>query len=97
MNNYAYDLNIVIIGSYAGGKSSFRKRWIDNTFSNDIKGTTVSDFGYKIYEYNRKLLRIQLWDLAGQDKNGSVTKIFSKDAHGCVIVSCTDDNSSREE
>ena len=97
MSNYASDLKIVIIGNSAVGKSSFRKRWTENTFSNDTKRTKVSDFGFKIYEYNGKLFRIQLWDLASQDKNGSVTKIFPKDAHGCVIVSSTDYNSSREE
>ena len=33
-----------------------------------------------------QLYRIQLWDIAGMDQNAMVTKIFAKDAQGCVIV-----------
>ena len=39
-----------------------------------------------MYEHEGKLYRIQLWDLAGEDKNSMVTKIYSKDAHGAVIM-----------
>jgi len=40
---------------------------------------------------------IQLWDLAGQDKNSTVTKIFAKDSHGCIIVSDATKQGSLEE
>ena len=39
-----------------------------------------------MFEYEGKLYRIQLWDLGGQDKNSTITKIFAKDSHGCIIV-----------
>ena len=40
----------------------------------------------KFFEVDGKLYRIQLWDLAGQDKSASITKIFARDAHGCMVV-----------
>ena len=55
-------------------------------FSRRIKATIVSEFGFKVFEYEGKLYRIQLWDLGGQDKNSTITKIFAKDSHGCIIV-----------
>ena len=29
----------------------------------------------------------KLWDLAGMDQNICITKIFSKDSHGCIVLS----------
>ena len=51
----------------------------------------------KIFQYKEKFYRIQLWDLAGQDKNAMVTKIFAKDAHGCVVMSDATNSQTRDE
>ena len=61
-------------------------KWTKNTFQEDYKATVVSEFGFKVYEHDGKLYRIQIWDLGGQDKSSTITKIFAKDSHGCVIV-----------
>ena len=50
-----------------------------------------------MYEKNGKLYRIKLWDLAGYDKNYIVTKIFVKDALGCIIMSDATYIKTREE
>ena len=68
-----------------------------NIFTDIYKATIVSEFGFKIFEKDGKLYRIQLWDLAGYDNNGMVTKIFAKDAHGCIIVSDATNKPTREE
>ena len=57
----------------------------------------VSEFGLNFVEENGKIYRIQLWDIAGQDKNFMVTKIFAKDAQGCIIMSDATNIQSREE
>jgi GTPase SAR1 family protein len=72
-------------------------KWTKNVFSEVYKATIVSEFGFKIFEKEGKLYRIQLWDLAGQDKNAMVTKIFAKDAHGCIIMSDATNKQTREE
>ena len=66
-------------------------------FLEEYKATMVSEFGFKVFEQEGKLYRIQLWDLAGQDKNSTVTKIFAKDSHGCIIVSDATKPSSLNE
>ena len=81
------DLKIIVIGSSGAGKTSYVNKWTKNIFQEEYKATIVSEFGFKIFECDQKLYRIQLWDLAGQDKNSTVTKIFAKDSHGCIIVS----------
>ena len=81
------DLKIIVIGASGTGKTSYVNKWTKNIFSEAYKPTIVSEFGFKVFEHEGKLYRIQLWDLAGQDKNSTITKIFAKDSHGCVILS----------
>ena len=97
MSQFRSDLKIIVIGTSGTGKTSFVNKWTKNMFSDTYKATIVSEFGFKIFEDNGKLYRIQLWDLAGQDKNAMVTKIFAKDAHGCIVMSDATNTSTRDE
>lgn len=84
--NFRSDLKIIVIGTSGTGKTSFVNKLTKNVFNDAYKATIVSEFGFKIFENEGKLYRIQLWDLAGQDKKATITKIFAKDAHGVVVV-----------
>ena len=97
MSTFRSDLKIIVIGTSGTGKTSFVNKWTKNKFSDTYKATIVSEFGFKIFENEGKLYRIQLWDLAGQDKNAMVTKIFAKDAHGCVVMTDATNAETREE
>ena len=97
MSGFRSDLKIIAIGTSGTGKTSFVNKWTKNIFSDTYKATIVSEFGFKIFEQDGKLYRIQLWDLAGQDKNAMVTKIFAKDAHGCVVMADATNAQTREE
>jgi len=95
--NFGADLKLIVVGNAGTGKTSFVNRWTKNTFNETYKATIVSEFGYKIVMINDVIYRVQLWDLAGQDKNTCITKIFCRDAHGALIVSdCTDKNTLLE-
>jgi small GTP-binding protein len=80
------ELKILIIGDSGTGKTSFGEKWTKDIFSEFYKPTIVSEFSQKIYEHKGIIYKIHLWDLAGQDKNTCITKIFSKNSHGCIIV-----------
>ena len=96
-STFRSDLKIIVIGTSGTGKTSFVNKWTKNIFSDTYKATIVSEFGFKIFEQDGKLYRIQLWDLAGQDKNAMVTKIFAKDAHGCVVMADATNAQTRDE
>ena len=96
-SGFRSDLKKIVIGTSGTGKTSFVNKWTKNIFSDTYKATIVSEFGFKIFEQDGKLYRIQLWDLAGQDKNAMVTKIFAKDAHGCVVMADATNAQTREE
>ena len=80
------EIKIIIIGNSNTGKTSFVNKWTKGTFTDFYKATVVSEFSHKIYQHKDKFYRIQLWDLAGQDQNTHITKIFSKNSHGCVVL-----------
>jgi small GTP-binding protein len=91
------DLKIVVIGSSGAGKTSFVNKWTKNIFNEQYKATIVSEFGFKLFEYEGKIYRIQLWDIGGQDKSATMAKLFSRDSHGCVIVTDTTAPESMDE
>jgi small GTP-binding protein len=86
-NTMPNDLKIIVVGNSGTGKTTFVNRWTKNIYNETYKATIMSEFGYKIYQYNGKIYRIQLWDVAGQDKSACITKLFCKDSHGAVIAS----------
>jgi len=81
------DLKIIIVGNSDTGKTSFANRWTKGEFTSVYKATIASEFSYKIYEIKGKYYRIQLWDIAGQDKSIKVTRVFCNDAHGVIVLS----------
>ena len=80
------DLKIMVIGKSGTGKTSYVNKWTKNIFTDSYKATLVWEYGFKIVEKNGKYYRIQLWDIAGQDKNAKLTKTFAKGSHGCVVM-----------
>ena len=81
------DIKIIVVGNSGTGRTSFVNKWIKDTFDESYKATIVSEFSFKVIDYKDKSYKIQLWDLAGMDQNICITKIFSKDSHGCIVVS----------
>ena len=95
--NSKNDIKIIVVGNSGTGKTSFVNKWIKDSFDETYKATIVSEFSYKIVEYKEKSYKIQLWDLAGMDQNICITKIFSKDSHGCIVLSDITDEKTLTE
>ena len=97
MSKISTDLKILVVGCSNTGKTSFVSRWTKDEFKESYKPTIVSEFGFKIHPYKDKFFRIQLWDTGGQDKSHTMAKIFSRDSHGCVVVSDATNPKTLEE
>ena len=95
--NIRTDLKILVVGCSGTGKTSYVNRWTKDEFRETYLPTVVSEFGFKIHESNGKLYRIQLWDIGGQDKSSAMAKIFSRDSHGCVVISDSTDAKTLED
>ena len=80
------DIKIVVLGNSGTGKTSFCNLWVNNEFNEEYKPTIMSEFSFKMYNYKGNYYKVQIWDLAGQDKNIYTSRVFTKGAHGSLIL-----------
>ncbi|RWS17049.1 ras-related protein Rab-32-like protein [Dinothrombium tinctorium] len=82
-----FQLKILIIGEPYAGKTSFITRYVHQKFSDMYRATVGVDFALKIVQWNADtVIKLQLWDIAGQERFADMTRIFYKDGVGACIV-----------
>lgn len=80
-------MKILIVGDGNVGKSSFVHRYVNGQFNSMYKMTVGVDFSVKLLHWSDKeKVRLQLWDIAGQERFISMTRIYYKGALGCVVI-----------
>ena len=62
------------------------KQYVQSTFIAQYKATIGADFLSKEVISNDKLVMMQIWDTAGQEKFQSVQGVFYKGADACMLV-----------
>ena len=76
---------IIIIGDSGIGKSCVLKRLVENEFKEDHDVTVGVEFGSYLIKVQDKVLKLQIWDTAGQESFRSITKIFYRGAHAAIL------------
>ena len=65
--NVVFVLQVLVLGDPDVGKSSFVRRYVDDRFSSSRAQTKDVDFALKHLHWDSNtIIRIQLWDLAGE-------------------------------
>ena len=102
MNNEEEDdacriYKILLLGDSAVGKSCLLLRYCDEKFQDLHLATIGLDFRLKtIYLENKKKIKVQIWDTAGQDRFLAITKNYYRGANGILLVFDVTSNSSFE-
>jgi len=78
---------VLVVGEPGTGKTSIIQRYVTNSFNPNQRNTIGYDFALKKIQHNDNLcLNMQLWDIAGQERYGNMTRVYYQEAVGAFIV-----------
>lgn len=77
---------ILIIGDPRVGKSCILAQFAENFYTPDTLMTIGIDCKTKKIKIDDTLMKLQIWDTAGQEKYKSITQNFYKNAMGVIMV-----------
>lgn len=90
MNNstyYDYIFKVLLLGDSSVGKTCFLLRYSDDTFVENHISTIGLDYRLKMINLSdNKIIKMQIWDTAGQDRFRAITKNYYKGAHGIILM-----------
>ncbi|XP_058792639.1 ras-related protein Rab-32-like [Phymastichus coffea] len=78
---------ILVVGDYGVGKSSMVRRFTEGKFSSNYKITIGADFAIKTLDWDPNTkINLQLWDIAGHERFGYMTRVYYKYAVAAALV-----------
>ncbi|XP_028323068.1 ras-related protein Rab-32-like [Gouania willdenowi] len=78
---------VLLIGELGVGKTSIIKRYVHHIFSQHYRATIGVDFALKVLQWDHDtVIRLQLWDIAGQERYGNMTRVYYREAVGAMVV-----------
>ncbi|XP_030070038.1 EF-hand calcium-binding domain-containing protein 4B [Microcaecilia unicolor] len=86
--HYAPDrlFKIIFVGNSSVGKTSFLRRFCEDSFYSGTSATVGIDYSVKTEIVDNCQVALQLWDTAGQERYRSITKQFFRKADGVIVM-----------
>lgn len=87
-NEGSSSFKILVIGNSKCGKTSIIRRYASDSFTEDYNITLGADYTKKVVDWGKEKqqIRLQLWDIAGQDRFALLTRPYFRNASAAVIV-----------
>ena len=86
MVSYYGTIKILILGEASVGKNSFIKRYCYNLFNPSERLTIGVDFHIKTIKLNEKLLKLQLWDVGGEERYRFLLPTYCLGANAAFLL-----------
>eukprot|EP01090_Pellita_catalonica_P005245 TRINITY_DN15156_c0_g1_i1.p1 TRINITY_DN15156_c0_g1~~TRINITY_DN15156_c0_g1_i1.p1 ORF type:complete len:236 (-),score=44.76 TRINITY_DN15156_c0_g1_i1:130-807(-) len=81
-----YRFKYIVVGPSGVGKSSLLLYFTDNRFEPTQEMTIGVEFGAKVVNLDGYLVKLQIWDTAGQESFKSITRSYYHGAYGALLV-----------
>lgn len=81
-----HTIRIILVGDSSTGKTSLLLRYIDTKFSVKSVATVGIDFRTKIMTFGSTVVKVQIFDTAGQERFHTITQAYYRNAAGALIV-----------
>lgn len=82
-----YNFKVLVVGEVGVGKTSIIQRYTQGHFCTSYKPTLGADFSLKIIQWDaHSNVHLQLWDVAGHERYGMMTRVYYKSAMAAFIV-----------
>ncbi|XP_062511483.1 ras-related protein Rab-1-like [Corticium candelabrum] len=80
-------LKVMVVGDISVGKTSLLRRFHEHTFDETQSGFSVGvDFVIHNIRIDGKVLKLHLWDTAGEERHRSLTEIYYRGTLGAMLV-----------
>ena len=84
--DYDYLFKVLLLGDTDVGKSSLILRYTEETFNSKLVNSIGVDFKMKKKEIDGKIIKVQIWDIAGHERFRSITYSYYRGANAIIIV-----------
>jgi len=85
-DGYDVKLKIIIVGAPWVGKTSLLSRFIDDTFNDTYKCSVGVDYMLRTMEVDGKRIKLEIWDVAGNQRYPQLIKEHYRGAAGVAVV-----------
>jgi len=84
--DYDKSIKVILLGDSSVGKSSLIERLKSNSFNSNQTATIALEHHNIIIKVNSSIVRMQIWDTAGQEKFDSIASTYYKSADVVIFV-----------
>jgi len=83
-----HNYKVIVIGDANSGKTSFIRRYVTGDYDSQVAATVGVDYSLKTITIRQRqmVILLQIWDIAGQDRNRTMVRPFFNDAVGAIVM-----------